>query len=195
MSHIRMLGATPALRLEVERWRAPHLQAGLAQEGRRRPASSIESELALESALELTIGTERAPLPLGVRWTARHLQPNYLPIQAWLDVDLLLMQLSELDFPYLIVEATHSARFAQAMGESDAMIVEVSCEIGMHHPPVWRLRRTVALPHAELATHAWDGDGIDPLNLFSAEEAGIAFRAWLRNGVLPTGVAVEEVVY
>jgi hypothetical protein len=143
------------------------------------------------SASEPELDPAVSPSPHDVRWTARHLQPRYRWVDSWLDIDLLLMQLGEPDLPYVIVEARQAARFAQAMGESDAMIVEVSSQVGMQHPTVWRLRRDVALPHAQLATLGWEGDGVDALTLFTAEEAGVVFRSWLRHGVLPAGASAR----
>ena len=145
--------------------------------------------------LEFQAAAAPAPLPHDLRWTASHLRPEYRPVEAWLEIDLLLMQLGEPDLPYVVVESRSTARFAQAMGESDAMIIEVCSESGMPRPTVWRLRRAVALPYAQLAVHSWEGAGVAAETLFTANEASVAFRSWLREGALPSGATVERVVY
>jgi hypothetical protein len=159
------------------------------------PALAPELKAATDPEHQATVATAPAPLPHDLRWTASHLQPEYRPVESWLEIDLLLMQLSEPGLPYVVVESRSTRRFAQAMGESDAMIIEVCSEGGMPHPAVWRLRRAVALPYAALATHSWDGDGVAAETLFTAEEASVAIRGWLREGALPSTVTLEQVVY
>jgi len=159
------------------------------------PVLEPDPKTATDPERQAAVAAAPAPLPQDLRWTASHLRPEYRPVESWLEIDLLLMQLGEPDLPYVVVESRRMARFAQAMGESDAMIIEVCSESGIPRPTVWRLRRAVALPYAELAVHSWEGAGVAAETLFTADEASVAFRSWLCEGALPSGATVERVVY
>jgi hypothetical protein len=91
------------------------------------------------------------------------------------------MRIGQPGFGFLIVESLPLHRFVQAMGEPEALIIEVCGNAGVWHPDVWRLRRDAPLPHAPLDAQLWDG-GMDARCLFTAAEAAAMFREWLRGG-------------
>jgi hypothetical protein len=135
------------------------------------------------------------PEELDLRWRAESMGVRYLPLTSWVEMDLLIMQIGQPGFGYLIVENLAMHRFVQAMGDTEAMIIEVCGNAGTWHPDVWRLRRPfgATLPHAALDGQLWDG-GMDARSLFTAGEAAGAFRQWLRGGSV-AGVELEAVRY
>lgn len=133
------------------------------------------------------------PFEIDLRWRAESIGVGYLPLTSWFELDLLIMQIGQPGFGFLIVESLPLHRFVQAMGEPEALIIEVCGSAGVWHPDVWRLRRDAPLPHAPLDAQLWDG-GMDARCLFTAVEAAAAFREWLRGGSV-SGVGLERVVY
>jgi hypothetical protein len=144
----------------------------------------LPDELVLAEAAEIDL-----------RWRAETMGARYRPLDSWFELDLLLMRIGQPGFGYLIVESVPLGRFVQAMGDPEALIIEVCGDAGVWHPDVWRLRRPfgATLPHAALDAQLWDG-GMDARSLFTAGEAAGAFRQWLRGGSV-AGVELEAVRY
>ena len=157
---------------------------------------TIPSVLADPLAIE-SIQTETVPLPefepIDLRWRAECMR-GYLPLDSLIEVDQVLMLVGEPGYDFIVVQRLARSRFAQAMGDPAALIIEVCDTAGSMSPLVWRLRRAHdRLPHAELGATLFDG-GMDPDNLFTVTEAFTLFRDWLGSGSV-SGVSLDPVDY
>lgn len=137
------------------------------------------------AGLETTTELVQLPEPHGLTWTTEYLRPDYEPLASWFELDLLIMRVGQDGFPYLVVVDDARRRFAQCMGDAEGMIIEVCDTAGAWRPLVWRLRRHPSgrLPHAAMNAELFDGDGeVVGDHLFTASEAIVVFREWLRCG-------------
>lgn len=145
--------------------------------------------------VQLDLRMLEEPEEIDLRWRAQGMGVWFRPLASWGEMDRLLGMVGVDGPEYLIVESVSRHRFAQTMGDPNALIIEVCGNAGSGHPDVWRLRRAPGdrLPHAELGATLFEG-GMDPDCLFTVAEAARVFRAWLGGGEL-CGYGVEGVVY